>query len=92
MEDISRCSRADSPAVLVGAGKNSNLVKLLWLSSLPTKNNEDPIKLELARVVTTLYIFFLRHLRAANYAVGNGTWPKLKATHACLIVLVTSKN
>ena len=43
---------------MVRSGQISNLSKTLWLSSLPAKNEEDPIKKESARVFTTLYINF----------------------------------
>ena len=36
----------------------SNSSKILWLSSIPAKNEENPIKNEGARVFTTLYINF----------------------------------
>ena len=42
----------------VRSGQISNLSKTLWLSSLPAKNEEDPIKYRGARVFTTLYINF----------------------------------
>ena len=43
---------------MVGSGQISNSSTTLWLSSLPAKNEEDPIKNEGARVFTTLYINF----------------------------------
>ena len=35
-----------------------------------SKNKEDPIKIEGARVATTLIIDFFKHSRADNFAVG----------------------
>ena len=43
---------------MVGSGKISKSFKPLWLSSLPAKNEEDPIKDEGARLFTTSYINF----------------------------------
>ena len=43
---------------MVGSGQISNSSKTLWLSSLPAKNEEDPITNDGARVFTTLYINF----------------------------------
>ena len=43
---------------MVGSGQISNSSKTLWLSSLPAKNEKDPIKNEGARVFTTLYSNF----------------------------------
>ena len=40
---------------MVGSGQIANSSKTLWLSSLPAKNEEDPIKNEGARVFTTVY-------------------------------------
>ena len=40
------------------------------------KYEEDPIKNEGARVLTTLCINFLRRPRADNFGVGGGIWPK----------------
>ena len=43
-----------APQSEVGSTLNSNSSKLLCLSLLPAKNEEDPIKNEGARVVTTM--------------------------------------
>ena len=45
--DFSRLSRAANSAVLVQSGRISSLSEILWL------NEEDPIKNEGARVLTT---------------------------------------
>ena len=42
-----------TPQSLVESGPNSNLSEILWLSSLPAHNEEDPIKNEGASVFTT---------------------------------------
>ena len=41
-----------TPQFLVGPCRISNSSEILWLSSLPAKNEEDPIKNESARVDT----------------------------------------
>ena len=56
------------------------------------KNKEDPIKIEGARVFTTLYIIFFRRSRADNSGVGGGMWPKFELIQAFMHVLVTCKN
>ena len=43
------------------------------------KNEEDPIKNEGARVLTTLYINFCRRARADNSGVGGGIWSKVNS-------------
>ena len=56
-------------------------------------NEEDPIKNEGARVVTTLFIvFFFRSSRAANSEVREGILLKFKLIQAFIIGLVTCKN
>ena len=47
-----------TPQSLVRSGRILNSSEMLWLSLLPAKNEEDPIKNEGARVFTTLYINF----------------------------------
>ena len=54
------------------------------------KYEEDPIKNEGARVVTTLYSNF--SARADNSGVGVGIWPKFELIQAFMHVLVTCKN
>ena len=56
------------------------------------KNEEDPIKNEGARVVTTLLIDFFRCSRAANYQVNDGILPKFELIKAFMVGLVTCKN
>ena len=54
------------------------------------KNEEDPIKNESARVVTTLNVNF--QTMEDNYVVGGGVGPKFKHIQAFMVVYVTCKN
>ena len=54
------------------------------------KNEEDLIKNEGGRVLTTLYINFSD--RADSSGVGGGIWPKFELIQAFMHVLVTCKN
>ena len=56
------------------------------------KNEEDPIKNEGARVVTTLSITFLRCSRAANSIIGDGILTEFKLIQALIVVLLICKN
>ena len=56
------------------------------------KNEEDPIKKEDARVVTTLFIDFFRRSRAASSEVCDRILPKFKPIQAFMVDLVTCKN
>ena len=58
------------------------------------KYEEDLIKNEGARVVTTLYITFsvFKRARADNSGIGGGIWPKFELIQAFMHVLVTCKN
>ena len=56
------------------------------------KNEEDPFKHEGARVVTTLFINFLRCSRGANSKIGDGILTKLKLIQALIVVLIVCKN
>ena len=56
------------------------------------KYEEDLIKNEGARVVTTLHSNFFRRARADNSGVGVGIWPKFELIQAFMHVLVTCKN
>ena len=55
------------------------------------KNEEDPIKNECARVLTTLYID-LRRSMAANTVVGDGVWQKSISSKLFMVAIVTCKN
>ena len=60
---------------------------------LTSKNEEDFIKNEGARVLTRLYVVVLfRRSRAANSAVSDEIPPKFKLIQAFMVVLVTCKN
>ena len=54
-----------------------------------SKNEEDPIKNEGARVLTRC---FFRRSRAANSEVSSGILPKFELIQAFIVVLVTCKN
>ena len=58
------------------------------------KNEEDPIKNEGARVVTTMlhYPSILGCSRAANSLIGDGTSTKFKLIQAYIVVLLICKN
>ena len=56
------------------------------------KNEEDLIKNEDARVLTTLNIDFFNHSRAANSAVNGQIWLKFELIQDVMVILVTSKN
>ena len=58
------------------------------------KNGEDPIKNEGARVVTTLFINFLRCSRGANSTIKicDGILTKFKLIQALIVVLTVCKN
>ena len=56
------------------------------------KNEEDPIKNEGARVVTTLFINFFWRSRAANSEVSDGILLKFKLIQALIVILIVCKN
>ena len=56
------------------------------------KNEEDPIKNEGARVLTSLLFDFFKCSRAANSEVSGGIMPKFELIQAFIVVLVTCKN
>ena len=56
------------------------------------KNEEDQIKNEGARVVTTLFIDFFTRSRTGNSEVGDGILPKFKVIRALMVGLVICKN
>ena len=92
MGNFSRCSRATNSAVLGPISQNFELVRDVMDVLFTCKYEEDPIKYEGARVVTTLYSNFFRHARADNSGVGGGIWPKFELIQAFMHVLVTCKN
>ena len=56
------------------------------------KNEENPIKNEGARVVTTLFIDFSDAQGQLTTEVSDGILPKFKLIRAFMVVLVTCKN
>ena len=56
------------------------------------KYEEDPIKNEGTRVLTTLYINFFRRARADNSGVSGGIWPKFQLIQSLMNVPLTCKN
>ena len=57
-----------------------------------SKYEEDPIKIEGARVATTQNNDFFKHSRAANSTVRGRIWLKFEAIRDIMVVLVTCKN
>ena len=58
------------------------------------KNKEDPIKNEGARVVTTLFVIFLRCSRGVNSKIKlcDGILTKFKLIQALIVAFVVCKN
>ena len=56
------------------------------------KNEEDPIKTEGAKVLTTLYINFSDAQGQLNSAVHGRILPNLELIHTLMIVLIACKN
>ena len=54
------------------------------------KNEEDPMKNEGARVVTTLLIF--KMLKGANFKIGDGILTKFKLIQDLKVVLIVCKT
>ena len=59
---------------------------------LVSSKNEDPIKIEGARVATIQNIDFSNIKRAANSAVRGRIWPKFELIRDIVVILVTCKN
>ena len=57
-----------------------------------SKHEEDPIKIEGARVATTQNTDFSKHSRAVNSAVRGRIWSKFELIRDDMDVLFTSKN
>ena len=62
-----------------------------------SKNEEDQLKIESTRVVTTdlhLYVYgdFFRRSRAANSTIQGLIWLNVEPIQAFMVVLVTGKN
>ena len=56
------------------------------------KDEENQMKNEGARVVTTLYSYIFRRSRAANSVASGWMWLKIKLIQTFMEVLVTCKN
>ena len=56
------------------------------------KNEEDPIKNEGARVVTTFLQLFSRCSKTANSTVCGWIWPKFELIQDFMVALITCKN
>ena len=75
---------------IVRSGRISNSFEMLWLYSLPAKNEEDPIKNEGIHnmsVHNIIHLFF-RHSREDNSQVGQvggGIWPKFELIQAFIL-------
>ena len=82
---------AANSVVLGPIWPNFELVRDVMDDLVTCKYEEDPIKNEGARVVTTLYSIF-RRARADNSGVGVSIWPKFELIQAFMHVLVTCKN
>ena len=60
---------------------------------LTCKNEEDPIKNEIARILTRLYVLFsVAQAQLISSAVSGGIWPKFELNQAFIIFLDTCKN
>ena len=57
-----------------------------------SKYEEDPIKIESARVATTQNMDFFKHSRADNSAVRSRIWSKFEIIRDVMNVLVASNN
>ena len=77
--------------------QNRTLIYDIMVILIACKNEEDPIKIEAARVVTTflpleVYGNYYRHSRAANYAVPGPILLDFEPIQDCVAVLVTFRN
>ena len=88
--DFFRHSRAAYSAVLGRIWLKFKLLRDIINVLVICKYEEDPIKNEGARVLTSLYDFFFRRSRATNSEVSGGILPKFKLIQAFIVVLVKS--
>ena len=91
MKDFFNWSRAANSKVHGWIQPNFKLIRDYIVVLVTCKNEEDPIKNEGARVLTSLQFDFL-HSRAANSKVSVGIPPKSELIQAFIVVLVTCKN
>ena len=82
--------RASNSAVHSWIWPNFKLIRDYIVVLVTCKNEEDPIKNEGTRVLTSLYRFF-RCSRAAYSAVSCGIPPQFKLIQAFMLVFLTCK-
>ena len=92
-----RCLRADNTGVSIGIWRKFELSQAFLHVLVTCKNEDDSIKNEWARVVTTfspLYVYgdFYRRSMAANSAVLGPIWPNFELVRDVIDVLITCKN
>ena len=71
-------SRAANSAVCGQIGPIFELIQDYIVALVTCKNEEDSIKTQSTRELTSLKLDFFRHSRAANSEVGSGIPPKFK--------------
>ena len=81
-----------TPQYVVKSGQNLNSFKTLLVVLVTCKNEEDPIKNQSTRELTSLQLDFFRRSRAADSEIGCGIPPKFKIVQAFMIVLIICKN
>ena len=87
-----RRSRAANSEVSGGILPKIEIIQAFIVVLVTCKNEEDPIKNEGARVLTSLFCRFFRRSRAANSKVSDGILPEFELIQAFIVVLVTCKN
>ena len=85
-------SRAANSAVCGQIRPKFELIQDYIVVLVTCKNEEDPIKNQSTRELTSLQLDFFRRSRAANSEVGSGIQPKFKLVEAFMIVHITCKN
>ena len=79
---------ADNSAVKGRILLKFELIRDVIAILVTSKYEEDPIKIEGARVATTPNIDFFKHSRADNSAVGGRIWSKFELIRDVMDVLV----
>ena len=87
-----RRSRANNSEVSGGILMKFELIRAFIIVLVTCKIEEDPIKNEGARVLTSLLLDFFRRSWAANSEVSGGILPKFELIQAFIVVLVYCKN
>ena len=90
--DFFNHSRAAYSAVKGRIWLKFELIQDVMVILVTSKNEEDLIKNEGARMLTTLNIDFFNHSRAANSAVRSQIWTKIELIRDLMVVLITCKN